>query len=61
MGILEGTGVGIKIGTSDGELPGFRLGAGYRSKLGGDSVSGSVLSGGTFEGDRDLNLEGERN
>ena len=36
---------------------GVTIGDADRSKLGGDEGSGIVLSGGSFEGDRDGNLE----
>ena len=54
---LVGTRVGYKLGISDGEVPGITLGVVDRSKLGGDEVSGKVLSGGSCEGARDGKLE----
>ena len=46
----EGTRVGNKLGISDGEVLGIILGVASRSKLGGDKLSGQILSGGKVEG-----------
>ena len=41
-------------------MPIITLGDTYRSKLVGREVSGTVLSGGSFEGDINVNFEGKR-
>ena len=43
---------------TDGEVRGTTLGTSVRSKLGGDKKAGQVLSGVSFEGYSDGNLEG---
>ena len=51
----------IKFWTMEGHSVGFLIGVAevlVRSMLGGDEGSGSVLSGGPFEGASDGNLEG---
>ena len=53
----EGTRVGNKLDIYDGEVTGTTLGFLDRKKLGGDEGSGQVLSGGSFEGEMDGNLE----
>ena len=50
MGNSEVTRVGNKLGISDGEVMGIKLGIPEILKFGGDEGSGQVLSGGYCEG-----------